>query len=444
MTIQKRFRLQVILRILMLSATIYTFIYFYLQSNKPSTTIIIIVFVLYQVYSLIRYVEKTNRDLTRFLQSIKYDDYSQSFSSSGLGTSFDELNKTFSELMRKLRQVRSEKEEQYRYLQTVIQHVGIGLIAFKQDGRVDLINTSAKRLLNVVSLKNIKGLETFSQELVDTLFQLKPGGKSLVKVGNISELQQLAIYATEFRLREQKYTLVSLQNIHGELEEKEMEAWQTLIRVLTHEIMNSMTPISSLSATVIDLLKSPDEDEDKIPDIQKALETIHKRSLGLTHFVSAYRNLALIPSPKFKMVQLDDLFHRINDLMKNKFQEKNICFELTVDPETLELTADPVLVEQVLINLLMNSAEALKDIKDPRIKMEAELGDNGRVLIRIIDNGAGIVEEALKKIFIPFFTTKRKGSGIGLSLSRQIMRLHQGTISAQSEPDEQTIFTLKF
>jgi signal transduction histidine kinase len=313
----------------------------------------------------------------------------------------------------------------------------------------------------VARLKNINSLREFNPPLVDTLFSLKAGEKALVKIDN-GEIE-LIIHAAEFRLKNHKYTLVSLQDIQGELQEKEMEAWQTLIRVLTHEIMNSMTPITSMSATVIDLLKSIHNQEtrssdkpiepgapgtaDAVADIEMALKTIHKRSLGLTEFVGAYRNLTLIPKPNFKIFPVEELFVRVEKLMEQKFRENNIPLYWSVEPQTLELTADPGLIEQVLINLLLNAVDALEanaGQKEPRVELTGGLDEIGRVLIRVTDNGPGIVEEAQKKVFIPFFTTKKKGSGIGLSISRQIMKLHKGTIMVQSIPDERTVFTLKF
>jgi nitrogen fixation/metabolism regulation signal transduction histidine kinase len=211
------------------------------------------------------------------------------------------LKKSFNEVIEQFRRARSEKEEHFRYLQTVVQHVGIGLMAFGQDGEISLINTAAKRLLRVTHLKNIKTLETLSKPLVAALLQLETGGKALIKVEDKNEWLQLAIYAAEFKLREQLFTLVSLQNIQSELEEKEMEAWQKLIRVLTHEIMNSVTPIASLASTVNDLLgsqKSGGEiSAEAIGDMRGALQTIQKRSEGLLHFIDAYRSLTRIPGP---------------------------------------------------------------------------------------------------------------------------------------------------
>lgn len=457
----KRFRFQIIFRVLVLCLSVYALFHLLILTKLYATAFVTLVFIAYQVVSLIRYVERTNQLLSRFLLAIKYDDFSQGFTGKSLGASFEELVGLFNDVMKKTQQTRFEKQEHYHYLQTILHHVGIGLLTFREDGEVDLVNKAAKRLLKVARLKNINSLREFNAPLVDTLFSLKAGEKALVKIDN-GEIE-LIIHAAEFRLKDHKYTLVSLQDIQGELQEKEMEAWQTLIRVLTHEIMNSMTPITSMAATVIDLLKSIHNQEarssdkpiepgapgtaDTVADIEMALKTIHKRSLGLTEFVGAYRNLTLIPKPNFKVFPVEELFVRVEKLMEQKFRENNIPLYWSVEPQTLELTADPGLIEQVLINLLLNAVDALEanaGQKEPRVELTGGLDEIGRVLIRVTDNGPGIVEEAQKKVFIPFFTTKKKGSGIGLSISRQIMKLHKGTIMVQSIPDERTVFTLKF
>lgn len=451
----KHFRFQIIIRMLLFCTTVFAFFYLLMHTKLYATIFITGFFILFQVYSIIRFVEKTNRYLSRFLLAVKHSDFSSSFSGKELGSSFAELIDLFNAVMEKIQRTRSEKEEHYRYLQTILHHVGIGLIAFRTDGEVDLINTAAKRLLNVARLKNIKSLENLSQPLVDKLLSIKAGEKTLVKI-NSGEME-LAVHAAEFRLKNQKFTLVSIQNIQSELQEKEMEAWQNLIRVLTHEIMNSMTPITSMTATVIDLLKpgvqaDPEEtsgsevvmDAETMADIAGALKTIHKRSRGLTHFVSAYRNLTLIPKPNFKVIAIEELFTRVETLMENKFEKARIRFTWAVEPQTLELTADPDLIEQVLINFMLNAADALIEQKEAKVELTANQDEIGRVVICVTDNGPGIVKEALGKVFIPFFTTKKKGSGIGLSLSRQIMKLHNGGIFVHSVPDEKTVFTLKF
>jgi len=445
----KRFRINCTFRILLLSTTVFVFFYLIFKTTLYATIFIVVAIIIYQIYSFIHYVEKTNRNLNRFLQSIKYEDFTQTFTTRGLGSSFDELNEAFNDVVDKFRKARAEKEEHFRYLQTIVQHVGVGLIAFQQNGNVELINTAAKRLLKISQLRNVKSLELFSKLLADTLIKLRAGDKKLVKVMDNNELLQLAIYATEFRLRNQIFILVSIQNIHSELEEKEMEAWQNLIRVLTHEIMNSVTPIVSLASTVNDLLTSTSGAEaqsiETMTDISDAAQTIQKRSQGLLNFVQSYRKLTRIPRPDFKIFPMIELFTRIDQLMRLQIEEKKIKnYIFNIDPKSLELTADPELIEQVLINLMLNAIQAVQEQPAAKIELLGRMNEKGRIVIQIIDNGPGIIKEVQDKIFIPFFTTKKEGSGIGLSLSRQIMRLHRGAITVKSKPNVETVFTLRF
>ena len=445
--VYKRFRIVLAGRVLLLGGFIFLLYFLILQTSYYAATLIVAVLIVYQFTSLIAYVEKTNRDLTRFLDAIKYSDFSQTFAHTGLGSSFTELKAAFNEVIEKFQKTRAAQEEHFRYLQTVVQHVGIGLIAFNSEGEVSLLNNAAKRLLNVSHLKNIKSLAGSSEKLVEALFRLTSGQKALIKLKQHDQLMQLAVYATEFKLQHQRYTLVSLQNIGAELEEQEMEAWQKLIRVLTHEIMNSITPISSLASTANELLKdvvANGEAGDSLDDISNALQTIRNRSEGLSNFVDAYRNLTRIPRPNFQIFPIQGLFERIIMLMRTQAAAGKVDLRSEIRPATLELTADPELVEQVLINLAFNAIQAVAEQPEARVILSARMDERGRVLIQVEDNGPGILPEVLDKIFIPFFTTKKGGSGIGLSLSRQIMRLHRGTISVQSEINTRTVFTLRF
>ncbi len=449
----KSFRIICIARILLLAATVLLLIYLVDQTSLIATSLIVGAAIVVQIVSLIHYVEKTNRDLARFLASIKYSDFSQTFATGQRGSAFQQLNAAFAEVISEFQRARSEKETQYRYLQTVVQHIGLGILSFDRAGNVDLINNAAKRLLRVTHLKNVKSLESFSPRLVQTLLSSRPGEKTLVKVEQEDQTLTLAVYATEFRVPDRSITLVSMQDIESELAEQEMSAWQKLIRVLTHEIMNSVTPIASLASTVNDLVakseESPDDGSVRVSseakeDIREAALTIHRRSEGLLHFVDAYRDLTRIPRPNFEIFSTRELLERVAQLMKGQMEGKGIQLVTRVEPQSLELTADSELVEQVVINLALNAVEAVKDTADGRIEFGSRLDDRGRVLITVADNGVGITDEVREKIFTPFFTTKKDGSGIGLSLSRQIMRLHKGNITVKSVPNQSTVFTLRF
>lgn len=449
----KTFKSILIFRVLLLTATLILLAFIVFRMDFIFVPLALSLLGIYQVISLVRFVEKTNRDLSRFLLSIRYDDTSQTFTSKGLGTSFHELKDAFNEVMGKIRETRSENEARARYLKTIIQHVGVGLLAYKADGAVDLINNAAKKLLKIAGLRDIHDLEASYPDLARTLVHLKHGDKKLVKIGRDGETGYLSLFAHTFVLREEEYILVSLQNIQEELEEKEMEAWQNLIRVLTHEIMNSITPISSMTSTLLGMLEKEDEENagqkngmvaEDLEDMADALKAIHRRSQGLMNFVSTYRNMTLVPKPRFRILSVKDFMKRVERLMHQKLTDGGISFEWFVSPDTLELTADPDLMEQVMINLLLNAVSAVTGVKNPRIGLSSSMGTTGGVVITVEDNGVGIEAEALEKIFIPFFTTRKQGSGIGLSLSRQILRMHHATIQVQSKPGEGAVFTIKF
>ncbi|MDH4197955.1 MAG: ATP-binding protein [Candidatus Aminicenantes bacterium] len=396
-----------------------------------------------EVAALFRTVDRANRDLTRFFEAVKFGDFTQAFARRSPGRSFRQLRAALAEVMGAFQTARAEKEEQALYLRTIVQHVAIGLLVFQPDGKVDLMNNAAKRLLGVTQLKNVRSLEAVSPGLVRTLLDLKPRERALVRIERPDEQLQLALQASEFKLRARTFTLVSIQDIRSELEEKEIDAWQKLIRVLTHEIMNSMTPISSLAATAQDLI-TKSGDPDSWNDIELALRTIAKRSQGLLHFVDGYRNLTRVPKPNLKFFPARDLCSRVSQLLQAPLAESGARFECTLRPENLELLADPDLLEQVLINLLLNAADAVRGRENALVELAGFIDERGRPVIQVRDNGMGIPEENLDKVFVPFFSTKEGGSGIGLSLSRQVMQLHNGTISVTSRPGEETVFTLRF
>ena len=447
----KQFRFNIILRVLVLTATCLA-LFITLNSAFTFTPILIAGLIIYQVWSLIRYVDRTNRELASFLESIRYSEFTRSFKISDSGSSFDELNAAFNDVIKDFQQVRSEREEHFHYLQNIVQNIDVSILAYQRDGTVEMINPAAKKLFQVSTLRNINKLRSLSEKLANTLLAIHPGENKLVKVQDEEDILQLAIYATEFKVKDKVILLSTIKNIQNVLEEQETAAWQKLIRVLTHEIMNSIAPISSLSSTVESMVKpyatgekSPPEIEiETVHEIQGALQTINKRSTGLMNFVETYRSLTKIPDPNFEVVAMQDLIQNVHTLMKKEVEQKKITLSATIEPDTIEVQIDEQMIEQVLINLIKNSVQALGGIKKGKIQIRGFYNKRGRPSIQVIDNGQGILGEVIDKIFIPFFTTKRSGSGIGLSLSRQILRLHGGTITAKSTPNEETIFTMTF
>ncbi len=395
-----------------------------------------------------RFTSQTNRKLTRFLESVRYSDFISGFAADNkLGKSFKDLNEAFNEVLEAFRKARSEKEENWQYLNTVVQQVRTGIVSFDADGNVQLINANAKKFINVINLKNIHELAEKNEKLFNALIEVQPGKGSLYKTNEFL----LTIQATEMRIRGKTVKLVTMQNIQTELQKQEIEAWQNLTRVLRHEIMNSITPISSLTSTLREILDhemvKKENDYALKPeaadDLREGLSTIENRSKGLIKFIDAYREYTSLPQPKIKTVLLKELIEKTAQFMGQELKKTNITFTSSCSSDYLTIQADAEMIEQVLINLVKNSMESLLQNGTGSIQLNGKYLDQS-VIIEVADNGPGIIPEAINRIFVPFFTTKKTGSGIGLALSRQIMQMHNGTLTVQSLPDVSTLFTLRF
>lgn len=440
----KKFRVNATVRLILLTITVFIFSYTWLSFEFFLTPLLIAVLALMQVYALYKNVDKSSCDLASFLESIRFSKFTRTFQVEGMGSSFDELSRAFNDVIKDFPPVRSEKDEYFQHLQTIVQSIDVSIIAFQRDGLVEMINKSAKRLFQLTGLKNIKQLYSISPELVDELLTLSPGENILVKVQHEDDTLQLAIFGTEIKMQQKHIVLATIKNIQSVLEE----------RVHTHEIMNSITPIASLSSTIDSMVKSINQAREEVPnatfdeqtvgEIQQGLQTIHKRSTGLMHFVSTYRSLTRIPKPNINIIKVSELFSNIASLLDKELRQSNIKFTHEVEPDTISFQGDVELLEQVTINLLKTAIHALDAFADLIISMRGFLNKRGRATLQVADNGEGILPEALDKIFMPFFTIKPKGLGIGLSLSRQIMRLHGGSITAFSQPGQGASFTLTF
>lgn len=436
-------------RIALLAVSIFLLSNFILNGSGVFLISLFIILVLAQFILLVRYSESSFKKVRQFLDNIKQDNYNNVYPVKFDGTDTDDLHIEFNAILAKLQEDQAEKEANYQYFRSVFQHLSIGLITFDEVGKVQIVNTAAKRMLNIQFLSNIHEVEKINRELHHAIHNLRTGGSELIKIAHPDGIMQLSVYVIELVLRDTKFKLVSLQNIQSELEEKEMEAWQNLVRVLTHEIMNSIAPISSLAATVKgDIAHKLDIDvpvpSHELEEYFMALETIEKRSEGMINFVSDFRSLAHIPTPKFQTIQLKNLFGQLETLLQHQFENHKILFKTTIEPEELILFGDQNLIEQVLINLIQNAIHAVEESVMRVISLEAFIDESGKIIIEVTDSGKGIEEDALSKIFIPFFTTKKKGSGIGLSLSKQIMRRHKGNIQVRSKLGQGTTFKLIF
>jgi two-component system nitrogen regulation sensor histidine kinase NtrY len=444
-------RSPVMTRVAILVATIFCFAYATVTKSNFILIVGLLGAIFFQVSQLVKALEKSNDNMTSFLDSIRFDDLSSSFKTDSHDPTVQRLHRELNDALAKLRSSRTERDSEYQFFKNIVQHVGIGLLTFKKDGTIQIMNTAAKRLLRVTKAETVEDLRVVSDPLVEVFLKLKTGGRELIRLKTGDESVQLSIFAIELTMRGEEVKLISMNNIQNELEEKEMEAWQNLVRVLTHEIMNSVTPISSLAGIVEEDLKHRIEKgpeailkKDELQDMHLSLQTITKRSEGLIHFVKEFRNLTHIPAPKSTTVEAKSLLEELAMLHKKELADRSITCTIQAEPEHLKIFADKHMIEQVLINLIKNAIQAFDEQDDKHIALNAYTNEKGRVVIRVKDNGPGIDPEALDKIFIPFYSTKKTGSGIGLSLSRQIMRRHEGSITVKSTVGEGTEFFLRF
>lgn len=389
---------------------------------------------------LLRYLNKTNQDLNQFLSAIQFLDNVPSKKHTDL--SHGQLNLTYHKIVDQLKDVWIAKESERQYFEFALEQIGIGILSFNDQGVIEIYNRAAKEMFGIKNLKNIQDLDLIRKDFAEELINLKTDKDRLFNFNGKVEKLKILVRAVDLKIKDKSVRLISFQNIKTQLEESELEAWQKLIRVLTHEIMNSVTPIKSLTYSMQKSFSSnPEMDKD---NILKGLSAIENRSKGLLEFVESYKNLTQIPKPNYERVQINGLFQNIKSLFEKDFELNNIDFNQRFTSSDLSLIADGKLISQVIINLIKNSIYALEDQKKKSIELIAEINDEERVCIRVIDNGKGIPEEVIDKIFVPFFTTRENGSGIGLSFARQVMVMHNGNIEVQSLPNNKTVFSLFF
>ena len=423
-----------------------------LNTSWQITPVVCGLLVIFSAIDLVLYVEKTNREFTSFLEFIYHHDFSVNISNKGKGKVFADLGDAYKLITKEYQRLNLEKEAHYLYLESVIEHVSIALICLDKEGSVVLMNQQAKKLFKAPYLPTLKSFIRIDRKLPEILSRLVAGERHLTNIKIEDEQLQLVLYATEFQLLSQEYKLVSFQNIRDELEQREIDSWQKLIRILTHEIMNSVTPITSLTSVIKDMLVTRHSEQETIKDLSqeekedllRSIKSIESRSTGLINFVQAYSNLTNLPTPDFSKVKVTNLLDQVQTIMLPELEKSRVRFVIDCEVNNLTIKVDPQQIEQVLINLIKNAVEALAEQSDPLITLRAFVSQQGKVLIQVVDNGPGIAPENLENIFVPFFTTKRDGSGIGLSISRRIMFLNKGLLSVKTAPGKGCVFSLRF
>lgn len=446
----RKLYIQVSIRIIIIVITSLVLSRVFFSDRFIHTSLVMTLLIIMETIELIRYLNKTNRQLTRFFSSLLEK-------GSSLHVEKKETDKSYTQLVDHLERVneliqkeRMEKEKEKNYLNYLIEHIGVGIITYDEDGRVDLINPAAKRILGMDHFHDISFLNRFNPEFEKNLKKLTIGRHTLISVIVRNELFHLTVRKALFKLENQPVNLITFQDINSELDKKELDSWQKIIRVLTHEIMSTITPVTSLSEHLLKKIQGKAGEtghkaaelgiED---DIIEGLEIIRSRGKGLTDFVQHYHSLTHLPVPEIEEFHLKTFLERVVNLFKPDFEKNHIELKLEVQ-EGLVLSADNNLIQQVLINLIRNAIAALKDGSGKEIHIHGRKELANVVLISVKDNGCGIDPENMENIFIPFYSTRKEGSGIGLSLAKQIMRLHNGQISVKSDSNKGTEFILRF
>ena len=448
--ISRNFYVQIVLRvILLLVAALGAGLavasgYIFLTGVCVITTIPI-------VFNLIRLLNTTNRKMSYFLESIQNNDSMLIFPTHISDQSIRELYEGLNKINEQIKQLKIENQQREQYFQTILENVGTGIITCNSKGFVLHANSAVKRMLGLDVLTHINQLERINRTLFLAVQQIKPFEQKLVSVTSERGTIELSLKATSFKIQTDELRLLSVQDIRNELDERELDSWMKLIRVLMHEIMNSIAPITSLSESLSKLFTIDGKmvsreqiDEKTISTTARGLSVIGEQGNGLIQFVESYRKLTRLPKPDKKIFRVEELVNRMKVLYSSLENSNSVKLTIAVNPPEMELFADENLISQVLLNLLKNALEALNGKTDGMIRIMVKVADNNRPEITVADNGSGIPDEIMEQVFVPFFTTRDNGSGIGLSLSRQIMRLHGGSLQVRSVPAKETVFSMIF
>jgi len=449
--ISKNLYLSIIVRVLFIIAASLLLGYSVFMVKSVRFSIILILTLVLLTVNLISFLNKTNRKVRFFFDSVRNEDSSLAFPASTGDKNFSELYSSMNRVNQQIQQLKIENSRQEHYFSILLEHVATGIITYNNKGFILHSNSSATRMFSTDVLTHLQQIERIDQKLYTAIKTIRPTERRLVAVNTKQGEKQLSLKATSFRTNDDELIILSIQDIKNELDEKELESWMKLIRVLMHEIMNSITPITSLSESLSNIYCINGEpvsldvlDSKSILTTLQGLNVIKEQGRGLMSFVEAYRKLTRVPDPNKELFKVDDLMTRIRILYGSldKSDKVNLSFSLK-DPE-MEIFADQNMISQVLLNLIKNAIEANEDNPEGRIMIVTDLDKNNRPEICVIDNGQGISKENLEEIFVPFFTTRQNGSGIGLSISKQIMRIHGGNLKVKSQPDNETVFCLSF
>ncbi|AKP53452.1 sensor histidine kinase [Cyclobacterium amurskyense] len=445
------FYFQLIIRVLLITVSALGSAYF-IVTQWYSLGVALLLSIGFQTYVLITYINKTNRKIAYFFDAIRNEDFTLRFPEKVSIQSFKELNSSLNRVNQLIQDVQLQLQARERYYQEILKQIDIGIMTIDEKGHILFSNPFLEKLLNFRPLLHVKQLQQIDQKLFELIENLGPFEQKYYQLVNEREKNQLFFKAVPIQMEGKALLLVTVQDLHKELDEKETDSWVRLIRVLTHEIMNTITPITSISESLSNYYKIDETgelrwenlNEDQIKNTVKGLNVIRIQGEDLMDFVKSYRSFLDLPSPDKSLVQIKSLLDRLKVLMRMENSKQKVLINLLVEPEDLEFFLDEKQIAQVLINLSKNAIQSMQAKEDGILTIKAAINAQGRKYIEVKDNGPGIPADQIDEIFVPFFTTKEGGTGIGLSLSKQIMHLHGGSIRVHSTPGKETSFVLTF
>lgn len=425
--------------------------YLWFTPGYTATFFLTMVIAIALAFETRKFVSKTNAELTRFLESVRHGELTQRFSYPEFGSGFEKLGETFTSILSDLQQKRTEQEQTLRHLKALVEQVPVPLLSLYENGEIVLWNHTARKLFGTVLVKNRQDLAQFSPDLASKLVNMRPGEKELVEFDADGSNHKLTVSVSHIIIAGQQEKLVSLQDINSELGLAQLQAWQALVRVLTHEIMNSITPVASLADTTSHLVKDIKQNHshssellEELDDVEHAADTLSRRSNGLMQFVGSYKKLTRLPDPQLEPIKVNELLQHTVAVFAQAWQKKGITIDMRLGAAPIQINADRNMIEQIIVNIMHNAEHTLANTDTPKVTISVHLTKRSRCVIEIADNGVGVPEEIINKVFVPFFTTKREGTGVGLALTQQIMVAHGGQVNVKNQPNGGACFSLVF
>jgi two-component system nitrogen regulation sensor histidine kinase NtrY len=447
----KQFNIQISLRIAGLLVSMLLLALGIVSEVRSPLLLFLLIIIVLLVASLIRFINHTNRELESFLAGLRFGDFQQTYTIAHLGPSFQSLEKMLHDTVGKFKSLRIEKQKQAIYNQTLIQHIPIPFFVVHGDGRVEVLNNATRRTFNVADITNTGELIRFGASFQRDVLQIQPGEALLTTIELSGTQEYFTLAATQLISSGKSHKLVSLQNVQSQIDATELATWQNLLRVTSHEILNSLAPVSSCAQTaktlVDEVIRNDIHDEslaEDLHDIQESLDTVLRRSEGLTRFIKSYRQLSRMPPPDKARILVSQYFQHIQTLVQDELARKDIQLDFHYKPNNVSLLADKDMLDQIVINLIRNASDALAETPAANIMVSAHIDNKQRTVLEVNDNGPGIPDDLAEQIFMPFFTTKKQGSGIGLALVRYIMLSHGGTAIYAPNPERGSSFRLIF